>query len=93
MGHIFQIHICEHHHVFSITWRKEAQHQFSSVATIFAKYLTLELLGRLESYNLSSGQIMNLVSNNVERFLITSLFLSYLLWVPLQTITIFFVGL
>ena len=36
---------------------------------------------------------MNLVSNDVERFLITSLFLSYLFWAPLQAIAIFFVGL
>jgi ATP-binding cassette subfamily C (CFTR/MRP) protein 4 len=41
----------------------------------------------------SSGQIMNLVSNDVERFFLASLFISYIIWAPLQTIAIFIIGM
>lgn len=41
---------------------------------------------------LSSGQIMNLVSNDVERFLVTTLFISYIFWAPLQGIVILILG-
>ena len=40
----------------------------------------------------SSGQIMNLVSNDAERFLIVTLFMSYLIWSPVQAISTLFVG-
>ena len=40
----------------------------------------------------SSGQIMNLVSNDAERFLIVTLFMSYLIWSPVQAISTLIVG-
>ena len=40
----------------------------------------------------SVGQTMNLVSNDVERFLLTTLFGSYIFWAPIQAIIIIAVG-
>ncbi len=36
---------------------------------------------------------MNLVSNDVERFMMTTLFISYIIWAPLQAIAILIIGL
>jgi len=40
----------------------------------------------------SYGKIMNLASNDVERFLLSALFVSYLIWSPLQSLAILYVG-
>mmetsp|Transcript_13354 Transcript_13354/g.19659 ORF Transcript_13354/g.19659 Transcript_13354/m.19659 type:complete len:357 (+) Transcript_13354:3-1073(+) len=41
----------------------------------------------------SSGKIMNLASNDVERFIMCSLFMSYLFWSPIQSFAILGVGI
>lgn len=78
----------EHHHVFFLTWRKGMQMRIGAVSSIFAKSLRLKSVGG----SLSSGQIMNLVSNDVERFLMTTLFASYIIWAPIQAIVILVIG-
>ena len=92
--------LLEHHHVFYITSRKGMNLRTGSVAAIFAKTLRLSSIGSSTCTGLdgkmstiSSGQIMNLVSNDVERYWITSLFISYIIWAPLQTIVILVLGL
>jgi len=80
----------EHHHVFFCTWRKGLQLRASCVATIYDK--CLKLSSTHQETHASSGAIMNLASNDVERFLLASLFISYLIWSPLQAIAILIVG-
>lgn len=80
----------EHHHVFFVTWRKGMQMRVSCVASIYAK--SLRLSSTHQETNASTGKIMNLASNDVERFLLATLFISYLFWSPLQSIAILVVG-
>jgi ABC-type multidrug transport system fused ATPase/permease subunit len=80
----------EHHHVFFWTWRKGMQIRIACVAAIYEKSLTLSSVDSETSA--SYGKIMNLASNDVERFLVASLFCSYLFWAPLQALAILVVG-
>jgi len=80
----------EHHHVFFITWRKGMQLRVSCVAAIYDK--TLKLSSTHQETQASSGTIMNLASNDVERFLLAALFISHLIWSPLQSIAVLVVG-
>lgn len=80
----------EHHHVFFITWRKGMQYRISCVASIYSK--SLRLSSTHQETNASTGKIMNLASNDVERFLLAALFVNYLFWSPLQSIAILIVG-
>jgi ATP-binding cassette subfamily C (CFTR/MRP) protein 4 len=82
------IRLLEHHQVFFMTWRKGMQIRIGAVSSIFAKSLRLKSVG----ITTSSGQIMNLISNDVERFLLTTLFVSYIIWAPLQAIAILIIG-
>jgi ATP-binding cassette subfamily C (CFTR/MRP) protein 4 len=80
----------EHHHVFFITWRKGMQLRVSCVATIYQK--SLKLSSTHQETNASTGRIMNLASNDVERFLLAALFISHLIWSPIQSFAILVVG-
>lgn len=62
----------------------------SCVAAIYEK--SLKLSSTHQETNASSGTIMNLASNDVERFLLAALFISHLVWSPLQALAILFVG-
>ncbi len=62
----------------------------SCVAAIYDK--SLKLSSTHQETNASSGTIMNLASNDVERFLLAALFISHLIWSPVQAICILFVG-
>jgi ABC-type multidrug transport system fused ATPase/permease subunit len=66
------------------------QLRVSCVAAIYDK--TLKLSSTHQETNASSGTIMNLASNDVERFLLAALFISHLIWSPLQSIAILVVG-
>jgi ATP-binding cassette, subfamily C (CFTR/MRP), member 4 len=80
----------EHHHVFFVTWRKGMQIRISAVASIYAK--SLRLSSTHQETNASAGKIMNLASNDVERFLLAALFINYIVWSPLQSFAILAVG-
>jgi len=80
----------QHHHSFFVTWRKGMQFRVSAVASIYAK--SLRLSSTHQETNASTGKIMNLASNDVERFLLAALFVNYLVWSPLQSIAILIVG-
>jgi ATP-binding cassette subfamily C (CFTR/MRP) protein 4 len=81
----------EHHHVFFFTWHKGMQLRIAAVAAIYDKSL------RLSSTNqegaASSGRVMNLASNDVERFLMAALFINYIFWAPVQSLAILGVGI
>lgn len=80
----------EHHHVFFATWRKGMQLRVSCVAAIYAK--SLRLSSTHQETNASTGKIMNLASNDVERFILAALFMCHLFWSPVQSIAILIVG-
>lgn len=80
----------EHHHAFFITWRKGMQMRISCVGAIYAK--SLRLSSTHQGTNASTGKIMNLASNDVDRFLLAALFINYLFWSPLQSLAILAVG-
>lgn len=82
----------EHHHAFFITWRYGAQTRIGAVAAIFSKSFRLNSIVTHDS-KATTGQIMNLVSNDVERFVISPLFVSYIIWAPIQAIAILILGL
>lgn len=80
----------EHHHVFFFTWRKGMQMRIASIAAIHDK--SLRLSSTHQTTSASYGRIMNLASNDVERFLQAALFICHLVWAPLQAIAILIAG-
>eukprot|EP00550_Attheya_septentrionalis_P002538 CAMPEP_0198285332 /NCGR_PEP_ID=MMETSP1449-20131203/4662_1 /TAXON_ID=420275 /ORGANISM="Attheya septentrionalis, Strain CCMP2084" /LENGTH=1282 /DNA_ID=CAMNT_0043982737 /DNA_START=271 /DNA_END=4119 /DNA_ORIENTATION=+ len=81
----------EHHHSFFFTWRKGMQLRIGCVASIYSKSLRLRSNGGIDAA--STGKIMNLASNDVERFLRAALFISFLFWAPVESIAILIIGL
>jgi ATP-binding cassette subfamily C (CFTR/MRP) protein 4 len=81
----------EHHHVFMFTWQKGMQMRISSVANIYAK--SLKLSSTQQDIAASSGRILNLASNDVERFIMAALFTNHLIWAPTQSLAILGVGI
>jgi len=63
--------------------------QISALAIIYDKSLRLPSVGG----STSSGKIVNLASNDVERFLMACIMISYLFWGPVQAIAVLIVGL
>ena len=80
----------EHHHVFFITWRKGAQYRISAIAAIYAKALRLKSTAGVRSA--STGKVLNIASNDVERFMLATLFISYGFWAPVQSLAILGLG-
>jgi ATP-binding cassette subfamily C (CFTR/MRP) protein 4 len=80
----------EHHHVFFITWRKGMQMRISCVGAIYNK--SLRLSSTHQGTNANTGNVMNLIGNDVDRFLLAALFINYLFWSPLQSILILVTG-
>lgn len=82
--------LVSHHQTYFRTWRTGMQLRIATVATIYAKSLRLSSIGG--NKGTTSGELLNLASNDVERFLFASLFLSYLFWAPLEALVVLFVG-
>lgn len=80
----------EHHHVFFLTWRRGMQIRISCVAAIHDK--SIRLSSTHQETSASYGRIMNMASNDVERFLMAALFISHLFWGPVISIAILIVG-
>jgi ATP-binding cassette, subfamily C (CFTR/MRP), member 4 len=80
----------EHHHLFFFTWRKGSHMRVSVLAALYDKCFRLSSIRQGSSA--SYGKVMNLASNDVERFLMAALFINYLIWAPLQTLAILAVG-
>lgn len=80
----------EHHHLFYLTWRKGMQLRIACVAAIYDKSVRL---GSIQSASsMSYGRIMNLASNDVERFLNAALFINYLHWSPILALAVLCAG-
>jgi ATP-binding cassette subfamily C (CFTR/MRP) protein 4 len=80
-----------HHHAFFFTWREGMRLRIACVASIYEK--SLRLSSTHQETSASYGKIMNLASNDVERFIQASLFFNHLIWAPLQALAILSVGL
>jgi ATP-binding cassette, subfamily C (CFTR/MRP), member 4 len=77
------------HALYFKTWHKGMQYRISAVAAIYAKSLRLPSVGT----TLNSGKVINLATNDVERFLLASVMISFLWWGPVQAIVVLLVGL
>ena len=80
----------EHHHVFQNFWLHGMRLRIASIACIYDK--SLRLSSTHQSVNANSGKILNLASNDVERYLRASLFTHYIFWAPAQTVAILVLG-
>eukprot|EP00977_Amphora_coffeiformis_P028944 scaffold37996_cov191-Amphora_coffeaeformis.AAC.2 len=80
----------EHHHVFFYTWRHGMRVRISCISMIYDK--ALRLSSTHQEISASNGRIMNLASNDVERFLMACLFSSFIFWAPMQSIAILVIG-
>lgn len=76
----------EHHHLFFATWRKGMQIRIACLAGIYDKSL------KLSNTHQGNSNVLNLASNDVERFLMAALFANYLIWAPIQSIAVLIVG-
>ena len=65
------------------------QYRISAVAAIYAKSLRLPSIGG----STPSGKIVNLATNDVERFILSCVMISYLFWGPAQAIAVLGIGL
>ena len=81
----------EHHHAFFITWRKGMQYRIQCIAAIYAKALRLKSTAGVQSA--STGKVLNIASNDVERFILATLFISYGFWAPVQSLAILGLGI
>ena len=73
------------HHILFFTTLKGMQYRTGAVAMIYDKSL------RLKSSSVS-GRAINLATNDVERFLLASMFCSYLFWAPFLSLGVLGVG-
>jgi len=80
----------EHHTVFFASWRKGMQYRLACVAAIYEK--SLHLSSTNQETTASYGKIMNLASNDVDRFMMTTLFVSHLFWSPVLSLVCLVVG-
>lgn len=81
------------HTLYFKTWRKGMQYRISAVAIIYAKSLRLPSTSSSVGTNTSSGRVVNLATNDVERFLLACIMLNYLWWGPIQAIAVLIAGI
>jgi len=65
------------------------QYRISAVAAIYAKSLRLPSIGS----STQSGKIVNLATNDVERFILSCCMFPFLFWGPAQAIAVLGIGL
>jgi ATP-binding cassette, subfamily C (CFTR/MRP), member 4 len=82
--------LAEHHQSFFFTWRKGMRLRIGAIASIYNK--SQRLSSTHQDTSASYGRIMNLASNDVERFMMATLFMSHIFWAPLQCLAILCVG-
>ena len=81
-------------HSFFDLYRKGSQYRVGLMAAIYAKTLRIPSIRNSRSdIGTSGGHVTNLASNDVERFLLTSIYANLLLASPLEIITILVVGI
>ena len=64
-----------------------------AIAAIYSKSLKLHSIGGSDENEISSGKVVNLATNDAERFIIGTLFLPYLFWSPLQALIVLVIGI
>ena len=79
-----------HHVYYFLTWRKGSQLKQGSIGLIFRKVLKLSFGATNEAS--SGGKVINLATNDVERYMLASIFLPYLFYGPLEAVVVLFVG-
>ena len=79
------------------------QYRISAIAAIYDKSLRLKSTSSLEETSKqqkgkkatktsTSGKVVNIATNDVERFLLATLFASHIFWAPIQSVAILVVG-
>jgi ATP-binding cassette subfamily C (CFTR/MRP) protein 4 len=75
------------------------QYRIAAIAAIYDKSLRLKSTSHIEQLantksksSATSGKIVNIATNDVERFIMATLFASHVLWAPLQSMAILAVG-
>lgn len=82
------------------------QYRISAIAAIYDKSLRLQSTSNVDQLSTSqrkegskesktaatSGKVVNIATNDVERFLLATLFASHIFWAPIQSIAILIVG-
>lgn len=81
------------HTLYFKTWHKGMQYRISAVAILYAKSLRLPSVVTSTTNLIPSGKVVNLATNDVERFLLACIMISYLWWGPLQALAVLWVGL
>jgi ATP-binding cassette, subfamily C (CFTR/MRP), member 1 len=90
-GGIQRYEIAEGTHNFCIR-HFSMQLRIGSIGALYNKSLKLVAVGG-GSRNSTAGEMSNLASNDVERFLYASLFISYLFWAPVEALAVLCVGI
>ena len=80
------------------------QYRISAIAAIYDKSLRLKSTSSIEETSneqkgkkpsktsATSGKVVNIATNDVERFLLATLFASHIFWAPIQSVAILVVG-
>ena len=63
-----------------------------TVAAIYSKSLRLRSIGGVNEESVSSGQVVNLSTNDAERFVLAALFVPYVYWGPILAISVLLTG-
>lgn len=75
-----------HHFYFFFAWRRGLQLRIGSLGLVYDKLLNL----RLESCSdVSTGQVVNLASTDIERLQMAGIFLPFLVWGPVEALIVF----
>ncbi|GMI15445.1 hypothetical protein TrVE_jg3537 [Triparma verrucosa] len=79
-----------HHIYFFATWRLSMQYKNAAIAMIYNKCSKLKS-DVVSSQNVS-GKVVNLATNDVERFTLAVIFLPYLIWGPVECLAVLAIG-
>jgi len=81
-------------HSFFMLYRKGSQYRVGLMAAIYAKTLRLPSIRNTSTGNVgTSGHVTNLASNDVERFLLTSIYSNLLLASPVEVVAVLIAGI
>lgn len=63
-----------------------------TIAAIYSKSLRLRSIGGVNGESVSSGKVVNLSTNDAERFILAALFIPYVYWGPILSICVLLAG-
>ncbi|GMI05755.1 hypothetical protein TrLO_g10639 [Triparma laevis f. longispina] len=79
-----------HHIYFFATWRLSMQYKNAAIAMIYNKCSRLK--SEVVSAKNVGGKVVNLATNDVERFTLAVIFLPYLIWGPVECLAVLGIG-